>query len=188
MNLSVALLLLSVLAAGQAAEKAPAANPKVVFHTNKGDITIELDPAKAPKTVENFLAYTQSGHYDGTIFHRVIPGFVIQGGGFTAEMDQKQTKPPIVNEASNGLKNVRGSLSMARTSDPNSATSQFFVNLVDNKSLDAAPGNPGYAVFGHVVAGLEVVDAIAKVATGTRGPFQNVPLEPVVVKKAEVAP
>ena len=180
--------------AGQPATSQPTAKepsvtqPRVVMHTSKGDIVIELDSAKAPKTVENFLAYTRAGHFDGTVFHRVMPGFVIQGGGYTADLRQKPTKPPIENEAKNGLKNVRGSLSMARTSDPNSATSQFFVNLVDNKGLDPSPERDpfGYAVFGRVVEGMDVVDAIAKVATGNKGMFQNVPNEPIVITKAEV--
>lgn len=189
MKLSVAILALSLVATAAVAQEkapaaAPAANPKVVFQTAQGDIVFELDAAKAPKTVANFLAYAKAGHFDGTIFHRVIPGFVIQGGGFTAEMVQKPTQPPIVNEFSNGLKNLRGTISMARTADPNSATSQFFINLVDNGGLD---NPPGYAVFGKVVAGMEVVDAIAKVRTGSRAGHQNVPLEPIVVKKAEIA-
>ncbi len=185
MNLSVPLFLLAVIAAGETGDKPAAANPTVVFETTKGNITIELWPEKAPKTVENFLAYVKSGHFDGTIFHRVIPGFMIQGGGFTAEMEQKATRPPIENEAKNGLSNARGTLSMARTNDPNSATSQFFINLVDNKGLDQpAGGGWGYAVFGKVSAGMDVVDAIAKVTTGSRAGHQNVPLEPIVVKKA----
>jgi peptidyl-prolyl cis-trans isomerase A (cyclophilin A) len=189
MKLSVAILALSLVATAAVAQEkapaaAPAANPKVVFQTAQGDIVFELDAAKAPKTVANFLAYAKAGHFDGTIFHRVIPGFVIQGGGFTAEMVQKPTQPPIVNEFSNGLKNLRGTISMARTADPNSATSQFFINLVDNGGLD---NPPGYAVFGKVVAGMEVVDAIAKVRTGSRAGHQNVPLEPILVKKAEAA-
>lgn len=188
MKLSVAILALALAATGAVAQEkapaaAPAANPKVVFQTAQGDIVFELDAAKAPKTTANFLAYAKAGHFDGTIFHRVIPGFVIQGGGFSADMVQKPTQPPIVNESSNGLKNLRGTISMARTADPNSATSQFFINLVDNGGLD---NPPGYAVFGKVVAGMEVVDAIAKVRTGSRAGHQNVPLEPIVVKKAEV--
>ncbi len=172
------------------AKEPSVSNPQVVFHTSKGDIVIELESAKAPKTVENFLAYTRSGHFDGTVFHRVMPGFVIQGGGFTADMKQKPTKAGIENEAKNGLKNVRGSLSMARTPDPNSATSQFFVNLVDNKGLDPSPDRDpwGYAVFGRVVEGMDVVDAIAKVPTGNRGPHQNVPVDPIVITKAEIKP
>ena len=165
------------------------ANPRVSFDTSKGKIVIELFEDKAPKTVANFLQYVKSGHFDGTIFHRVIPGFVIQGGGFTADMTQKPTKPPIQNEADNGLKNSRGTLSMARTSDPNSASSQFFVNLKDNASLDhrgkSAQGW-GYAVFGQVVEGMDVVDQIAQVRTGNKGGHSDVPVEPVVVRKAQV--
>ncbi|HEX4952623.1 MAG TPA: peptidylprolyl isomerase [Thermoanaerobaculia bacterium] len=188
MNLSVPLFLLAVIAAGEAGDKPAATNPTVVFETTKGNITIELWPEKAPKTVENFLAYVKSGHFDGTIFHRVIPGFMIQGGGFTAEMEQKATRPPIENEARNGLSNSRGTLAMARTSDPHSASGQFFINLVDNTGLDAnrAQDGWGYAVFGKVSDGMAVVDAIAKVTTGNRGGHQNVPLEPIVVKKAYV--
>ncbi len=190
MSLSASLLLLAALAVpAEAPAAAPAAaNPTVVFHTTKGDIVIELFKDKAPKSAENFLAYVRSGHYNGTIFHRVIPGFVIQGGGFTAEMKQKPTQPPIPNEAKNGLKNARGTLSMARTADPNSATSQFFVNLVDNAGLDQPESGSGwgYAVFGRVVDGMAVVDEIAKVKTSDRGYFQNVPVEPITVTKAEI--
>jgi peptidyl-prolyl cis-trans isomerase A (cyclophilin A)/peptidyl-prolyl cis-trans isomerase B (cyclophilin B) len=149
-----------------------------------GSFTIELDADAAPVTVENFLKYADDGHFDGTVFHRVIPGFVIQGGGLTADMQQKATRPPIKNEAKNGLKNLRGTLSMARTNDVNSATSQFFVNLVDNAFLDHQPGNYGYAVFGRVVDGMDVIDAIAAVKTGRKGHHDDVPLEPVVVHSA----
>jgi peptidyl-prolyl cis-trans isomerase A (cyclophilin A)/peptidyl-prolyl cis-trans isomerase B (cyclophilin B) len=149
-----------------------------------GSFTIELDADAAPVTVENFLKYADDGHFDGTVFHRVIPGFVIQGGGLTADMDAKPTRAPIKNEAKNGLKNLRGTLSMARTNDVNSATSQFFVNLVDNAFLDHQPGNYGYAVFGRVAEGMDVIDAIAKVKTGRKGHHDDVPLEPVVVKSA----
>ncbi len=162
-----------------------AAMPEVKFSTTLGDFVIELYPDKAPISVQNFLDYVNSGFYNGTIFHRVIPGFVIQGGGFTADMQRKQTRPPITNEAENGLKNLRGTLSMARTQDVNSATSQFFINLVDNAALDHTPGNYGYAVFGKVVKGMDVVDKIAQVQTGNKGPYQNVPLEPVVVETAK---
>lgn len=156
----------------------------VVFSTNHGDFTIELYPDKAPITVENFLSYVDAGFYDNTIFHRVIPGFVIQGGGFTEDMRQKPTEAPIKNEADNGLKNERGTLSMARTSDINSATSQFFVNLKDNAFLDHGSRDFGYAVFGKVVEGMDVIDKIAKVPTGNRGMHQDVPREPVVVQSA----
>lgn len=162
---------------------------QVKLATNRGDIVLELDAAKAPKTVENFLAYVESGHYDGTIFHRVIDGFMIQGGGLTADMKQKPTRAPIPNEADNGLKNLRGTVAMARTQDPNSATAQFFINVADNDFLDyRAPTVQGwgYCVFGKVVQGMEVVDAIKSVKTGTVGPYRDVPLEPVVIEHAEV--
>ncbi len=164
-----------------------AAKPRVALETSKGEIVLELDAAKAPKTVENFLGYVESGFYDGTIFHRVIQGFMIQGGGFTSDMQQKPTRAPVVNEAATGLPNERGTISMARTNDPNSATSQFFINTVNNPNLDYKnAGNPGYTAFGRVVKGLDVVDAIAGVATGNRGMYQNVPTEPVVIEKATV--
>jgi peptidyl-prolyl cis-trans isomerase A (cyclophilin A) len=156
----------------------------VLFSTSHGDITIELFQAKAPKTVENFLAYVDEGFFDGTVFHRVIPGFVIQGGGFDENMRQKPTRPPVVNEADNGLKNLRGTLSMARTREVNSATSQFFINLQDNAFLDHGERDFGYAVFAQVSDGMDMVDAIAAVSTGTRGGHQDVPLEPVVIHTA----
>ena len=157
----------------------------VVFSMPDGDITIELFPEKAPITVKNFLDYVESGFFDGTIFHRVIPGFVIQGGGFTSDMKQKTTQAPIKNEADNGLKNARGTLSMARTSDINSATSQFFVNLKDNANLDHnGPGSFGYAVFARVIDGMDVVDKIAAVPTTTKGSYQDTPVEAVVTKSA----
>ncbi|MDX2168684.1 MAG: peptidylprolyl isomerase [Deltaproteobacteria bacterium] len=174
----------SVLAAtGSVAHAAD--NPVVVMKTSKGVIEIELDKAKAPVTVENFLAYTNDKFYDGTTFHRVIPTFMIQGGGFTPDMKQKPTKPPIKNEAANGLKNVRGSIAMARTSDPNSATAQFFINVVDNPNLDYRGDGPmeiGYAVFGKVTKGMEVVDAIKAVPTTTKPPFANVPVDAVIIE------
>lgn len=153
------------------------------FETTKGDFTVELFNDDAPISSENFLAYADAGFFDGTIFHRVIPGFVIQGGGFTEDMTQKKTRDPIKNEAKNGRKNLRGTLSMARTDDINSATSQFFVNLKDNDFLDNKPGSFGYAVFGQVVSGMDVIDAIAKVKTGRRGRHDDVPVEAVVVNK-----
>ena len=157
----------------------------VKFETSLGDFVIELDDAKAPVTVANFLQYVDDGHFDGTVFHRVIPGFVIQGGGMTADMTQKPTRKPIENEATNGLKNLRGTLSMARTNDISSATSQFFVNLVDNAFLDhQGPRNYGYAVFGKVVEGMDVIDAIAAVKTGRKRGHDDVPVEPVVVTTA----
>ena len=163
---------------------------KVGIETSMGTITAELDDAKAPVTVANFIEYAKSGHYDGTIFHRVIDGFMIQGGGFTKGMNQKPTRPPIKNEAANGLKNLRGTLAMARTMVVDSATSQFFINLVDNGFLDYRGPDPrtfGYAVFGKVTDGMDVVDRIAKVKTGFAGPHQNVPEEPVTIRKIHVA-
>ena len=157
--------------------------------TNLGVITLELAAEKAPKTTENFIQYVQDGHFDGTIFHRVIPGFMAQGGGFTADMNQKEVRAPIDNEAANGLKNKRGTIAMARTNDPHSATAQFFINLVDNDFLDfrSPSGNGwGYCVFGAVVEGLDVVDAMAKAPTGNKGFHQDVPKEAIVIEKAEI--
>lgn len=157
----------------------------IKFETSLGDFTIELFADKAPVTAKNFLQYVDEGHFGGTVFHRVIPGFVIQGGGMTADLGQKPTRKPIENEATNGLKNLRGTLSMARTNDINSATSQFFVNLTDNAFLDhQGPRNFGYAVFGKVVEGMDVIDAIAAVKTGSKRGHDDVPLEPVVVNAA----
>lgn len=166
-----------------------ATNPVVLMQTNKGNITIELDAENAPISAENFLNYVRDGFYGGTIFHRVIPGFMIQGGGFTADMKQKPTKGEIKNEADNGLKNLRGTLAMARTQVVDSATCQFFINLTDNDFLDykgPAPHTYGYAVFGKVTEGLEIVDEIAKVATGNLGMHQDVPKEPVIIESATV--
>jgi len=156
----------------------------VLFITNYGKITVELFPEDAPVTVENLLAYVDEGFYDGTIIHRVIPGFVVQGGGFTKDMRQKPTRSPIANEAANGLKNKRGTLSMARTQDINSATSQFFINLQDNSVLDHGERDYGYAVFGKVSDGIDVVDQIASVATTTRGNHADVPVDPVLIESA----
>ncbi|WP_342721658.1 peptidylprolyl isomerase [Acidovorax sp. FHTAMBA] len=159
--------------------------PKVKLATSMGDIVVQLDPAKAPKTVENFLAYVNDRHYDGTVFHRVMDGFMIQGGGFTADMVQKPTKAPIPLEANNGLKNDTYTIAMARTSNPNSATSQFFINVKDNAMLNAPqPDGHGYAVFGKVVEGTAVVDKIKAVATGNKGPHQNMPTTPVTINSA----
>ena len=162
---------------------------KAIMETSMGTITLELDEAKSPETVRNFVEYARAGHYDGTIFHRVIDGFMIQGGGFTRDMNQKPTRAPIRNEAMNGLKNARGTIAMARTMVVDSATSQFFINLVDNDFLDFTSPTPqgfGYAVFGKVTDGMEVVDAIAKVKTGFSGPHQNVPEEAVVIRKVSI--
>ena len=156
----------------------------VTFSTSMGDITIEFLSEEAPITTKNFLEYVDAGFFDGTIFHRVIPGFVIQGGGFTEDMNQKETRAPIKNEADNGVKNSRGTLSMARTSDINSATSQFFINLKDNAFLDHGSRDFGYAVFAKVVEGMDVVDKIAGVKTGDRGHHSDVPMEAVVTNTA----
>ena len=183
-SLLFAALLLGMPAA-QGASGTAAAHPRVALDTSKGKIVIELYPDKAPKTVANFLQYVKSGHYDGVIFHRVIPGFMVQGGGFTPDMKQKPTKPPIANEADNGLTNDRGTVAMARTSDPNSASAQFFINVVDNGFLNFKSKTPqgwGYTVFGKVVEGMDVADAIAAVKTKA----QDVPVEPITIKKAHV--
>ena len=163
---------------------------KATMETSMGTITLELDDAKAPETVANFVQYAKDGHYDGTIFHRVIDGFMIQGGGFTKDMNQKTTREPIRNEAMNGLKNLRGTIAMARTMVVDSATSQFFINLVDNAFLDFQNPTPqgfGYAVFGRVTDGMDVVNQIAKVKTGFSGPHQNVPEVAIVIKKVAVS-
>jgi cyclophilin family peptidyl-prolyl cis-trans isomerase len=184
MRLLTALLCLiptMALAAGEG-------KPRVRLETNKGVIVLELDPAKAPKTVENFLRYTREKYYDGLIFHRVIKGFMVQGGGVTIDYREKPKREPIVNEAGNGLQNLRGSVAMARTGEVNSATGQFFINHKDNAFLnhrDNSPEGYGYCVFGRVVEGMDVVDAIASIPTGAGGPFAtDVPKEPVMIRKA----
>jgi cyclophilin family peptidyl-prolyl cis-trans isomerase len=165
-----------------------AADPQVDFKTSAGTIRVELYPAKAPKTVENFLQYVRDGHYNGTIFHRVINGFMIQGGGFTSDMQQKPVQPPIKNESTNGLKNDVYTVAMARTNVRDSATSQFFINVKDNGFLNfAGDSNPGYAVFGKVVEGTDTVDKIKAVATGNQRGMGDVPTTPVVIEKAEIA-
>jgi cyclophilin family peptidyl-prolyl cis-trans isomerase len=158
------------------------------FETTLGDFTIELFDKDAPQSVANFLRYIDDAFFDGTIFHRIVPGFVIQGGGFTEDMTQKRTQPPVKNEADNGLKNKRGTLSMARTNDINSATSQFFVNLKDNDFLDHSRGNFGYAVFARVTAGMDVIDKIATVETGRRRGFDDVPVDAVIMKSVRRMP
>lgn len=158
------------------------------FETSHGNFTVEMFTKEAPETVANFLKYVDDGFFDGTIFHRVIPGFVIQGGGFTADMEQKPTRPAIRNEAANGLQNLRGYLSMARTNDINSATSQFFVNLTDNDFLDHRPGNFGYAVFARITDGLEVIDKIAAAKTGRRRGHDDVPVDAITVIRAQRLP
>jgi len=166
---------------------APAAATRVAFDTSEGRIVVDVRADKAPKTVANFLQYVNEGFYDGTIFHRVIDGFMIQGGGFTPGLSQKPTRPPIASESTNGLKNVRGSIAMARTSDPNSATSQFFINVVDNNKLDYPSfDGTGYTVFGSVVQGMDVVDKIRVVPVGQRGPYGDVPVTAVVIKTAHI--
>ena len=186
------LALVCVLAAtlgGVSAAWAKGGNPVVKLKTNKGDIVIELDKEKAPVTVENFLKYVKAGHYDGTIFHRIINGFMIQGGGMDKSMKERATEAPIQNEADNGLKNKTYTVAMARTGDPHSATAQFFINVADNGFLDHTGKTPqgwGYAVFGKVTSGQDVVDAIKGVPTMTKGFHENVPVVPVIIEKAEV--
>lgn len=194
MQIAAGLLALGLLALAlpaSAQKSSSGERPRVALDTSKGTIVLELYPDKTPKTVENFLAYVETGFFDGTVFHRVIPGFMIQAGGYTGPgLDLKQTRPPVVNESQGGLSNERGTVAMARTGDPNSATSQFFINTEDqNKGhLDYRGPGTGYTAFGKVVEGMDVVDAISKVETGP-GPhpgFQDVPKEPVVIRKATV--
>lgn len=164
-------------------------NPQVKFETSKGEISLELYAEEAPTTVKNFITYIESGFYDGTIFHRVIPNFMIQGGGFDIDFKRKQTNDPIQNEANNGLKNEVGTISMARTPDPHSATAQFFINVADNANLDFSSESPhgwGYAVFGKVTSGLDIVMSIVEVGTGNHAGHQNVPLEPIVIEKVSI--
>jgi len=161
----------------------------VKLQTSMGNIVIELNEQAAPVTVKNFLAYVEEGFFDGTIFHRVIPNFMIQGGGFTVKMERKQTREPIINEAKNGLSNERGTIAIARRSDPDSATCQFFINHVDNDVLNYVEnGNPGYTVFGKTIEGMDIVDAIASVKTTTRNDMEDVPVEPVTIQSAKVVP
>src|SRR5207249_2105636 len=180
-------LLLTLPGCSQA-DSEPKGGPVVLMSTSMGEVKIELYEKEAPETVKNFLAYVNDKFYDGTIFHRVIPGFMVQGGGFTAAMEQKPTKPPIKNEAGNGLKNDTGTLAMARTSDPDSATAQFFINVKNNGFLnkESAADKVGYAVFGKVVEGMDVVKKIEQVKTASKGPHQNVPVDPVTIKSAKV--
>lgn len=159
----------------------------VRLHTTDGDIYIDLHEEKAPVSARNFRQYVEDGFYDGTVFHRVIPGFMAQGGGYDIDFKQQETREPIRNESDNGLSNKRGTIAMARTNEPDSATSQFFINLVDNERLDATSYRPGYAVFGEVVRGMDVVDSIAEIPTGPAGPFgQNVPMRPVIIESATI--
>ena len=178
----------SLVLGSAAFAQSPEAAPRVKLSTSMGDIVVELAPEKAPKTVQNFLQYVKDKHYDGTIFHRVIDGFMIQGGGFTADLAQKPTREPIPLEASNGLKNDSYTIAMARTGNPNSATSQFFINVKNNDGLNApSPDGYGYAVFGKVVSGKDVVDKIRAVPTGNKNGMQNVPVVPVVIQSATLA-
>ncbi|MBK8090792.1 MAG: peptidyl-prolyl cis-trans isomerase [Verrucomicrobiaceae bacterium] len=187
---AIAFLFAGLAGPTQAQENQPVSDAKpvkIVMETSKGSIELELDAAKAPKTVANFVSYVKKGHYDGTIFHRVIPNFMIQGGGFTADMNQKPAPDRVENEAKNGLKNARGTIAMARTNDPHSASSQFFINHKDNSNLDYPSFDGwGYAVFGKVTKGIEVVDAIAAVPTGRAGPHGDVPTEPITIKSVKV--
>lgn len=190
-TLLLAFLLLPLLLPGLSlADNAD--KPRVRLSTNLGDIVLELDREKAPQTVDNFLTYVREGFYNGTIFHRVIDGFMIQGGGFTQDFQRKPTHAPIENEADNGLRNRRGSVAMARTNDPHSATAQFFINVADNSFLDFRDKTPrayGYAVFGQVVEGMDVVDKIRRSATGAGGPFRkDVPRSPVIIEQATIEP
>jgi peptidyl-prolyl cis-trans isomerase A (cyclophilin A) len=177
-----------VLLAGALAGGAWAAEaPRVNFATSAGNFVVELAPDKAPKTVENFLQYVKDKHYDGTVFHRVIDNFMVQGGGFTPEMQQKPVRAPVPLEAGNGLKNAVGTIAMARTADPNSATSQFFINVRDNAALDAPnPDGHGYTVFGKVVSGMDVINKIKAAQTGPKGPHRDVPVTPIVITSATV--
>jgi len=184
LTLAASVLTAGIFAAPTWAQNGP---PRVKLATSLGDIVLELNPGAAPKTVENFLLYVNDKHYDGTIFHRVIDGFMIQGGGFTADMQQKTTRAPIPLEAKNGLKNDKYTIAMARTGNPNSATAQFFINVANNDSLNAPkPDGYGYAVFGKVVEGTETVEKIRTVITGTRGMHQNVPTTPITINSATV--
>ena len=179
-------LLLQTLAFSVLISSASAWAQKVRLSTSEGDIVLELDAEKAPKTTANFLQYVRDGHYNGLIFHRVINGFMVQGGGYKPDMTEKPTRKPIVLESRNGLSNVRGSVAMARTNDPNSATAQFFINVADNLRLDAAEGRDGYAAFGKVVEGMEVVDKIKELPTRAEGMHQNLPVTTVTLRKATV--
>ena len=188
----LAVLILAIIAGTSMGQESAVSNPQVVMETSKGEIVLELYPDKAPLTVKNFLDYVDAGFYSGTVFHRVIPGFMLQGGGFSRDMQKKSTLMPVKNEAFNGLKNDRGTIAMARTQDPHSASSQFFINTVDNAFLNyksQTAAGWGYAVFGKVIKGMEVVDAISKVQTGTQGRFRDVPKTSVeIIKVRRAAP
>ncbi len=189
MRFGIILTLIFALCIPSAALGGLSDNPQVIMETSKGTIVLEVFPDAAPETVKNFLQYVRWGHYDGTVFHRVIPDFMIQGGGFTPDMKRKPTEMPIQNEANNGLKNKRGTVAMARTQDPHSATDQFFINTKSNSFLnhkDATPQGWGYAVFGKVIKGMDVVDVISGVNTGKKGMMDNVPVEPVKIIKMTI--
>jgi len=186
MILLTAALVVAQAAASPSPSPSAPTGPVAVMDTSLGRIRIALDQEKAPISVANFVKYARAGHYSGTVFHRVIPGFMIQGGGMTAELKEKPTSPPIRNEARNGVRNLRGSVAMARTNDPNSATSQFFISVKNNPSLDFGIQGAGYAVFGQVIDGMDVVDKIVAVPTKNAGPYQNVPVTPVVIKSVRV--
>lgn len=180
-------LALALVAAPAGADDPGSKAPKVELVTSHGSLVLELDPVNAPISTENFLRYVRDGHYDGLIFHRVIAGFMAQGGGYDVNFTQRETRDPIQNESRNGLSNERGTISMARTNDPHSASAQFFINLVDNHRLDGAPGRWGYAVFGRLTEGLDVLDTIGALPTGRGGPFpSDVPVRPVVIEQARV--
>jgi cyclophilin family peptidyl-prolyl cis-trans isomerase len=180
---SFLLCLSMLLSCAVTAEGTTLPNPQVVIKTSEGDVTLRLFADKSPVTVENFLAYVDSGYYNGTIFHRVISNFMIQGGGFQPDMTQKDTRDPIVNESKNRAHNTRGTIAMARTNDPDSATAQFFINQRSNLKLDWAPGRDGYTVFGEVILGMDVVDFIASAPTGRSGQFSDVPVEPIFINE-----
>ena len=183
-----ALAIVAIACAASGCDEKTIENPQVILETSRGKIILEFYPDRAPETVKNFITYIDSEFYTDTVFHRVIPNFMIQGGGFTADMKQKPTQKPVKNEADNGLKNERGTIAMARTADPDSATAQFFINTVNNEFLNHRSKDSrgwGYAVFGRVIEGMDVVDAIAGVKTGTRGAYRDVPIESVVISKAQ---
>jgi peptidyl-prolyl cis-trans isomerase A (cyclophilin A) len=194
---SVTFMLVLALVAALAAQTSPVSStpqptatamphPVVTIKTSLGSVEVELFPDKAPKTVENFLTYVKAGHYDGSVFHRVIAGFMVQGGGFDKAMTKKSTRAPVVNEAGNGLKNLTGTIAMARTSDPDSATAQFFINVADNESLNRATGNAGYTVFGKVIAGLDVVKKLEAAPTSTQNGMRDVPVTQLVIESVRL--
>jgi cyclophilin family peptidyl-prolyl cis-trans isomerase len=186
---SLALLCCASLVSAEPAPAAPATPARVKFETTAGAFVVELNPARAPLSSANFLQYVRDGHYDGTIFHRVVGNFVVQGGGYTPDGTEKPTRPTIPNESGNGLSNRRGTVALARHDDPHSAAAQFYVNITDNLSLDPGPNRWGYAVIGRVVEGMDVLDKIASVATGSKAPYgDDVPMDPVVITKAAVVP